>query len=63
MHADFLDTQLVAYVSLREALGFQMRVEKVLRVYSLLCNWLSSMITKEGEQDDQCKRKTRSPVR
>ncbi len=30
MNADFLDTQLVAYLSLREALGFQMRVEKVL---------------------------------
>lgn len=29
MNADFLDTQLVAYLSLREALGFQMRVEKV----------------------------------
>ena len=30
MTADFLDTQLVAYLSLREALGFQMRVETVL---------------------------------
>jgi integrase/recombinase XerD len=30
MNADFLDTQLVAYLSLREALGFQMRVETVL---------------------------------
>ena len=30
MNTDFLDTQLVAYLSLREALGFQMRVEKVL---------------------------------
>jgi integrase/recombinase XerD len=30
MPADFLDTQLVAYLSLREALGFQMRAEKTL---------------------------------
>ena len=30
MHADFLDTHLAAYVSVREALGLQMRVEKVL---------------------------------
>ena len=30
MNADFLDTQLVAYPSLREALGFQMRAEKLL---------------------------------
>jgi integrase len=30
MNADFLGTQLVAYLSLREALGFQMRAEKVL---------------------------------
>jgi len=30
MNTDFLDAQLVAYLSLREALGFQMRVEKVL---------------------------------
>ena len=30
MNADFLDTQLVAYLSLREALGFQMRAEKLL---------------------------------
>jgi integrase len=29
MNADFLDTQLVAYLSLREALGFQMRAEKI----------------------------------
>jgi integrase/recombinase XerD len=30
MHSDLLDTQLVAYLSLREALGFQMRAEKIL---------------------------------
>jgi integrase len=30
MNADFLDTQLVAYLRLREALGFQMRAEKSL---------------------------------
>jgi integrase/recombinase XerD len=30
MPAAFLDTQLVAYLSLREALGFQMRAEKTL---------------------------------
>jgi len=30
MNADFIETHLVAYVSLREALGFQMRAEKVL---------------------------------
>lgn len=30
MNADFLDTQLVAYLSLRQALGFQMQAEKVL---------------------------------
>ena len=30
MNADFLDTQLGAYLSLREALGFQMRAEKLL---------------------------------
>jgi integrase len=30
MHPDFLDAQLVAYLSLREALGFQMRAEKIL---------------------------------
>jgi hypothetical protein len=30
MNADFLDTQLTAYLSLREALGFQMRAEKIL---------------------------------
>jgi integrase/recombinase XerD len=30
MSADFLDTQLTAYLSLREALGFQMRAEKIL---------------------------------
>ena len=30
MNTDFLDTQLVAYLSLREALGFQMRAEKIL---------------------------------
>jgi hypothetical protein len=29
MNADFLDTQLVAYLSLRGALGFQMRAEKI----------------------------------
>ena len=28
MTADLLDTHLVAYLSLREALGFQMRAEK-----------------------------------
>jgi integrase/recombinase XerD len=30
MNADFIETPLVASVSLREALGFQMRAEKVL---------------------------------
>jgi integrase len=30
VNADFLDTQLIAYLSLREALGFQMRAEKLL---------------------------------
>lgn len=30
MHTDFLDTQLAAYLSLREALGFHMRAEKLL---------------------------------
>lgn len=30
MNATFLDTQLVAYLSLREALGFQMRAENIL---------------------------------
>jgi integrase/recombinase XerD len=30
MPTDFLDTQLTAYLSLREALGFQMRAEKLL---------------------------------
>jgi integrase len=30
MNPDFLDTQLVAYLSLREALGFQMRAEKLI---------------------------------
>jgi hypothetical protein len=30
MHTDIVDTQLVAYLSLREALGFQMRAEKIL---------------------------------
>jgi integrase len=30
MNADFFETQLVAYLSLREALGFQMRAEKLL---------------------------------
>ena len=30
MNAAFLETQLVAYLSLREALGFQMRAEKIL---------------------------------
>lgn len=30
MNADFLDTQLTAYLSLREALGFQMHAEKLL---------------------------------
>ncbi len=29
MNADMLDTHLVAYLSLREALGFQMRAEKI----------------------------------
>ena len=30
MNADFVETQLVAYLSLREALGFHMRAEKIL---------------------------------
>ena len=30
MTADMLDTHLLAYLSLREALGFQMRAEKIL---------------------------------
>jgi integrase/recombinase XerD len=30
MNADILDTQLVAYLSLREALGFQMQAEKII---------------------------------
>jgi hypothetical protein len=30
MHTDIVDTQLVAYLSLREALGFQMRAEKII---------------------------------
>ena len=30
MHVDFLDAQLVAYLSLRQALGFQIQAEKVL---------------------------------
>jgi len=30
MHTDVLETQLVAYLSLREALGFQMRAEKII---------------------------------
>jgi hypothetical protein len=30
MNADFFDTQLVAYLSLREAIGFQMRAEKII---------------------------------
>jgi integrase/recombinase XerD len=30
MNADVLDTQLVAYLSLRQALGFQMRAEKII---------------------------------
>jgi len=30
MNADFLDTQLVAYLSVRQALGFQMQAERVL---------------------------------
>ena len=30
MNAEFVETQLVAYLSLREALGFQMRAEKIL---------------------------------
>ena len=30
MHPEFLDTQLAAYLSVREALGFQMRAEKLL---------------------------------
>jgi hypothetical protein len=29
MHTAFLDTQVAAYLSLREALGFQMRAEKI----------------------------------
>ena len=28
LHADFLDTQLLAYLSLRDALGFQMHAEQ-----------------------------------
>jgi len=30
MNPDVLETQLVAYLSLRQALGFQMRAEQVL---------------------------------
>ena len=30
MHTDVLETQLVAYLSLREALGCQMRAEKII---------------------------------
>jgi len=30
MHTDGLETHLVAYLSLREALGFQMRAEKII---------------------------------
>ena len=30
MNTDFLDTHLMAYLSLREALGFQMRAEKII---------------------------------
>ena len=30
MNADLIETQLVAYLSLREALGFQMRAEHML---------------------------------
>jgi len=30
MNAHFLEIQLTAYLSLREALGFQMRAEKIL---------------------------------
>jgi integrase/recombinase XerD len=30
MQTDIVDTQLVAYLSLREALGFQMRAEKII---------------------------------
>jgi integrase len=30
MHTDIVDTQLVAYLSVREALGFQMRAEKII---------------------------------
>ena len=30
MNTDVSETQLVAYLSLREALGFQMRAEKIL---------------------------------
>jgi len=30
MNTDFLETQLVAYLRLRQALGFQMRAERVL---------------------------------
>lgn len=37
MHADFLDTQLLAYLSLREALGFQMRAEKIILSEFVAC--------------------------
>jgi integrase/recombinase XerD len=37
MNADMLDTQLVAYLSLREALGFQMRAEKILLPEFVAC--------------------------
>ena len=30
MNADFLDTHLLAYLSLREALGYQMRAERII---------------------------------
>lgn len=30
MNTDFIDTQLVAYLSLREALGFKMPAEKII---------------------------------
>lgn len=37
MHADFLDTQLLAYLRLREALGFQMRAEKIILSEFVAC--------------------------
>jgi len=30
MNADFLDAQLLAFLSLREALGYQMRAERII---------------------------------